>query len=388
MNNENNGMNNLGQNLNPAPMPEQTPITPAPVSEVPVAPAPVLENPVGPVGMASTPAPTPAPMPEAPVAQAPVLENPVGPVGIASTPTPTPAPMPAAPVAPAPVLENPVGPVGMASTPAPTPAPMPAAPTSEMAPTMGANSTQPVTSEETKKKNNMVLIIVIVAVVLIGAGVGLYFILSGNEDKNNDTSNQNNNNANNNQPASNDKQTEFLNLANKYVSAVDKMWKEDKMICENATDFSQFLKPSELSTKDQYQGSADYYVFINTVDESEMKIDVDDNTAVAGWIRINKESGKYYVALSDGTNYIVDAGYRVNKPSSTELTANDVITTGNGSNYQYYGGLILGHATNSDAWGVGDYKIMTDGDDTNDGIYSQQGPKTGSYTAYCTNIAG
>ena len=359
MNNENNEMNPLGQNLNPAPMPGVAPVTPAPMPEVaPVTPAPMPE--VAPV--------TPAPMPEAaPVAPAPMPE--VAPV--------TPAPMPeAAPVTPTPMPET--APV------APAQAGMP---TSEMTPTMGPNPAQPVSPEE-PKKNNMVLIIVIVAVVLIGAGVGLYFILSGKDDKNNDTSNSNNN-ANNTQPAaSTSKQTEFLNLANKYVAAVDKMWKEDNMVCENATDFTQFLKPSELSDKDQYQGSADYYVFINTVDESEMKIDVDDNTPVAGWIRINKESGNYYVALSDGTNYIVDAGYRVNKPTSTELTANDVIITGNGSNYQYYGGLILGQATNSDAWGVGDYKIMTDGDDTNNGIYNQQGPKTGSYTAYCTNIAG
>ena len=359
MNNEN---NNLGQNLNPASMPEQTPVTPVPMPEVtPVAPAPMPEP---------TPV-APAPMPEAPVAPAPMPEAPVAPTPMPAAPV-APAPMPAAPVAPAPMPETPVSP----------------APTSEMTPTMGPNPMQSATPEEPKKKNNMVLIIVIVAVVLIGVGVGLYFILSGKDDKNNDTSNSNNN-TNNTQPsASTSKQTEFLNLANKYVAAVDKMWKEDKMVCENATDFTQFLKPSELSVKDQYKGSADYYVFINTVDESEMKIDVDDNTPVAGWIRINKESGNYYVALSDGTNYIVDAGYKVNKPTSTELTANDVITTGNGSNYQYYGGLILGHATNSDAWGVGDYKIMTDGDDTNDGIYSQQGPKTGSYTAYCTNIAG
>ena len=50
---------------------------------------------------------------------------------------------------------------------------------------------------------------------------------------------------------------------------------------------------------------------------------------------------------------------------------------------QYYDGNIYGSATDGEGWGIGDYQIILDGDDTNNGSYLTWGPKSGGMTPYC-----
>ena len=234
---------------------------------------------------------------------------------------------------------------------------------------------------EAPKKNNLVIIIAVI-VVLVAIVCGLIFMLGGSKEN----ESGNNSNESNEGSSSVATQTEFLTIANKYVAAVEKLWTSDSMVCQDAKDSSLVVKPSELSATDKYEGDASYYVFINTADSTEMKLDVDNQKAVAGWVRIRKSDNSYYVALSDGTNYIIDTGTKMGTPF-TSLTASDVVTTGNGSNYQYMNGEIFGSNTDGNGWGIGDYAISTDGDSTNDGIYMSNGKKTGGYTPYCSNAS-
>ena len=194
---------------------------------------------------------------------------------------------------------------------------------------------------------------------------------------------------NDNPSDSKNEASEFLALANKYASEVEKLWTSDSMLCQDSINPNNYLKPSKLSSKDKYEGPALYYVFINTLDSSEIKLDVDSDKDVAGWVRINKETNSFYVALSDGTNYILDKGNQRGAEFGTpynSLKEKDVITTGNGANYQYFNGEIFGSSTDGNGWGIGDYKVLSDDDKSNDGIYMSNGKKTGGYTPFCKNI--
>ena len=80
---------------------------------------------------------------------------------------------------------------------------------------------------------------------------------------------------------------------------------------------------------------------------------------------------------------LVDTGTEFGT-KTTELKESDVITTGNGSNYQYKNGEVFGSNTEGKGWGIGDYKVSTDGDESNDGIYMSNGPKTSGWTPFCS----
>ena len=220
-----------------------------------------------------------------------------------------------------------------------------------------------------KNNSNIIILAIVALILLVGIGIGIFMIYKPiNKPKSN-----------------NDSKTEFLNLAKKYVEEVNKLWNSDEIVCQNASNPSEFVKPSQLSNIDAYGGNAFYYVFINNKDASEMKLNVNSQKAVAGWVRIGKSDNSYYIALSDGKTYIVDKGYEYGKVYSA-LSSKDVMTNGNGFNYQYMNGEIFGSNTEGNGWGIGDYKLLTDGDDTNDGIYMSNGKKTAGYTPYCTNI--
>ena len=353
MNNENNDL----QNVNPTIVPEEaqpvapeTPVVEEPTPVVEAAPEVVAETPVvepTPEVVAETPAPVMEPTPEVTPEVAPEVVAPEAPV---VEPTPT--------VEPAPTAE-----------PAPAIEPVPAA------------EPTPETPAEAPKKSSLPIIIIVV-VVLIGLGVGLYFMLGKKDEPTTPTPDSNNTSQ---KTDTNENATKFLSLANKYVDAVDQLWSSDKMVCQDAVDQTKELKPSELSDSDSYGGPAYYYVFIDTANTDEMKLDVDDNTAVSGWIRIGKTDKSYYVALSDGKNYIVDTGTEFGT-KSTALTAKDVVTNGNGNLYQYKSGEVIGSNTDGKGWGIGDYAIITDGDDSNDGIYMDNGPKTSGWTPFCSNV--
>lgn len=335
MNNENN-VNGMGQPVNPTAVPEPAPVTPVtPVTPevTPVAPVEPEVTPVTPV----TPEVTP------------VTPEPVTPVAPEVTP-----------VTPEPTPETPVTPV--------TPE----------APATGA----PV-GEEPKKNNTLIIVIALLAVVAIGAC--LYFFVFKDKNNNGGNSGSNGGNGGNNQPVTKSEEAQFLELANKYVETVDKMWKEDKMVCQDAKDATQSLKPSELSSTDQFEGPAFYYVFIDTAASDEMKLDLTSDKQVAGWVRIGKSDGTYYVALSDGKTYVVDKGTE-NGVVSSSLTASDVVTTGNGNNYQYKNGEIFGSQTDGNGWGIGDAVVLSDEDPSNDGIYMSNGRKDGGYTPFCSNL--
>ena len=236
---------------------------------------------------------------------------------------------------------------------------------------------QTVQAGENKGGKSPVTAIVIVLLLLVGVGVGVFLATTKNKEKENTVVEQ---------PVQNTQaQEEFLALANKYVTAVSGLWNDDAMVCQDAVKKEETLKPSALASKDSFEGDAFYYVFINTKDSNEMKLNVDDTRAVAGWIRIGKADNSYYVALSDGTNYIVDKGTEFGV-KSTDLTINDVVTTGSGSNYQYMDGEIFGSNTDGNGWGIGDYAISTDGDDTNDGLYMSNGKKDSGWTPFCSNV--
>ena len=396
MNNENNDLTNMNQGMTP---------TEVPVSDIPTPVEPVQATPVEPVqtnpveAVQTTPVVEPAPV-SMESASTPVETTPVTPVEGVSMPEVT-TPVTPAEEAVAPVETTPVAPVEgiptpevttsveqpmMSETPGlgVTPPVMPTAqdpmmPTTE-GPTMGE---QPGTTEEPKKKNNMMLIIIIVAVLLIGGGLGAYFIFSGKDDK--PKTNDNDNNTTKPEAKTYEKEKEFLDLAGMYRDAVEKLWNEDKIQCQDAQDATKMLKPSELSEKDKYEGNAYYYVFIDSEADDEVKLDVASDKKVAGWVRIDKKDKVYYVALSDGVNYIIDAGYENNNPF-TNITEKDVFTNGNGKNFQYKHGNIYGSNTEGKGWGIGDFGVIDDEDETNDGIYNTYGPKTGGYTPYCTNI--
>lgn len=351
MNNESNETNNVVQPdvAAPAAVPTENP-----VPEVAPVEAPV-EAPVA----APVEAPVEAPAPEVPAS--PLVDTPAPVQEAAPEVAPVEAPAPEVPVSP--LVETPAP----AVTPEVTPMDNPG---------MGA---QPTPTEEPKKKNNL-LIIIIVAVVLIGAGIGLYFALSGKDDEPEEPT-----------PTPTPKedtptaeQTAFYELAGKYVAAVEELWTNDKMVCQDAADTTKELKPTELSDKDSYGGDAYYYVFINTKDDTEFKLNVETTKDVAGWVRIGKADKNYYVALSDGTNYIIDPGTDPGKGIAfSTLTAKKVVTNGNGSNYQYMDTQIIGSNTDGEGWGIGDWKLLSDDDESNNDIYSIFGNKTSGYTPYC-----
>ena len=337
----------------------------------------------------------------APVAPAPVPPvmggQPTNNMGAPVTPTPVPPVMGAeptnnvgAPVAPTPVPPvmgaEPANNMGAPVAPTPVPPAMGAEPTNNMgapitpppqAPAAGGEVAQ---SEAPKAKNNSLLIVLIAVILLAGVGAGVYLIMQNNEKESTPTVP-----VEDNTPVAKTAEEEFLALANEYVSAVDALWTNDSMVCQNATNQEELLKPSALSVTDAYNGNAFYYVFINTKDDSEMKLDVVTDKDVAGWIRIGKADNSYYVALSDGVNYIVDTGTEFGK-ASTALTIDDVVTTGNGANYQYMDGQIFGSNTDGNGWGIGDYLVLTDDDDTNDGIYMTNGKKDAGWTPFCSNV--
>ncbi len=227
--------------------------------------------------------------------------------------------------------------------------------------------------QRSKTNNTSLIIILLVSILLVGIGIGCYLVFSGV-------------NKNTNRASSNNSKKEFLTLANSYVTKVQELWNNDALVCQDAINPGLLLKPSALSDKDAYSGNAFYYVFINTADASELNLGISNQKPVAGWVRIGKSDNSFYIALSDGKNYIVDKGTEYGVLASS-LTVNDVITTGNGNNYQYMNGEIFGSNTEGNGWGIGDYKLLTDGDDTNDGIYMSNGKKTAGYTPFCTNIA-
>ena len=338
MNNENNEVNSIQNQEAPTVIPEPTTPEVTPIVEAPVTPevTPVVTGP-------SMPDVTPM-APQTPVPEVnPLMSN----------------PMPSMPDATS-------------------------MPNTTITPSAEPGSTAP-TTEEPKKKNNLVLIIII-AVVLIGLCVGIILIVSGSKKEESKPNDNDKSGEKETKPAETSKvESDFLALANKYVEAVDKMWKADLMTCQDGQDQTKSLKPSELSATDAYGGNAFYYVFINTKDDTEMKLDVDSDKDVAGWIRVGKADNSYYVALSDGTNYIVDKGMEFGI-KSTELKESDVVTKGNGNNYQYMNGQIFGSNSEGNGWGIGDYKISTDDDDTNDGIYMTNGLKTAGWTPFCSNV--
>ncbi len=320
---------------------------------------------------------SPTIVPEEAQTVTPVVEQPV---------TPTVAPEEAAPVTPevsvtpevAPATETPAF-----GTEGPVQSTMP-----EEVPPVTPMPETPSTSEgygepaEPKKNNKVVIIVAAVVILAVVVGIVLCLVLGNKEEENQPVDNTENNTSNE-VTGPTEAQTEFLALANKYVEAVKEMWTKEEIVCQDALNQKKTFKPSKLSDKDGYGGPAYYYVFIDTDNSSEVKINVDSTKSVAGWVRINKPNNEYYVALSDGTNYIVEKGYEVNVKYN-DLTANDVVTTGNGNNYQYKNGEILGSNTEGNGWGIGDAKVLSDGDDSNDGIYMSNGKKTGGYTPFCT----
>ena len=320
MNNENNGLNNMGQ--------------PVPPTEVPGAAQPVT-----------------------PLTQETVQPTPE------AVPVEAPATPEVAPVA----SETPAEPVTPVTPEAPT----------------GETTTAPT---EEKKDNKLAIILIVFAVVLAIGACLWFFVFNKNESGDNGGGNNNNNNngGGNTTPTTNSGAEEFLALAKEYAAAVDTLWKEDKMQCIDAHDPSKLLKPSELSSTDAEEGVANYFVFIDSDNSEEMNLNISNPKKVYGFVRIDKASGSHYIGLSDGTNYILDKGNSINKPTTTELTVSDVHTDGNGSFLQYRNGTIYGSSTEGDGWGIADYSLLSDDDESNDGIYSSFGPKT--YTSYCSNI--
>ena len=227
-----------------------------------------------------------------------------------------------------------------------------------------------------KKKNNLIIIIMAaVALLLVVCGIVLSFL--GNSKENEVTPAP--------APVANRAQQKFLDLASEYVEAASSLWSSDNVLCQNATNPSEVLKPSQLSSVDAYSGPAYYYLFIDTSATDEIKLDVDNSRAVSGWVRIGKSDNSYYVALSDGVNYIIDKGTEFGVLFNN-LTVDDVNTNGNGSFYQYRNGEIFGSNTDGNGWGIGDVSLLTDGDDSNDGIYMSNGKKTAGYTPFCVNV--
>ena len=362
MNNENNEMNNMEPTMTPTEVPgTDAPVTPT-TSEIP------QENPV----LEQTPEEAPTIVLGQEQAAAPEEAAPVEP-----TPAVEAAPVESAPeVVPQPEV-----------TPTVEPAPEMAPTEPVVAPTMEgpAMGEQPVNPEEPKKKNTL-LIVIIAVVVLAGIAAGVYFGFLKDEKGDNSGDKDKSGEKQDKTPTEDPSSKEFLELAGKYVDAVKALWTSDGMTCQDALDQTLNKIPSQLSDTDSYSGPAYYYVFINTADATEMKLNVESTRAVAGWVRIGKKDNSYYVALSDGTYYIVDKGTENNVPFSS-ITSKDVVKTGNGNNYQYYNGVIYGSDTDGQGWGIGDYVNMTDGDDTNNGKYMSNGPKDGGYTPYCTIAA-
>ena len=369
--------NNDSSNMEPAVAPvvpeeAQTPVA-EPVVEASVEPTPVVE---------ATPAVETAPVEEPTVEPAPVVETPVEEAAPAVEPTVEPAPAVEPTVEPAPAVDMPADP-GMPSVePTPMPGDVPPVNPPMDGPMMGG--TEPMPGTEPEKKNNTPIIIAIVAIVVIGLGVGAYFIFSGKDEEPAPT-------PTNNTTVDDSKEKEFLALANKYVDAAKEMWTGETVICQDLTkpkstkkdntDF-EMGKPTTLPDADSWGGNASYYFFIDTNKDDEINFGISNSTKVAGWVRVIKKTGEYYVALSDGTNYIIDKGTDFDFKAS-EVTTKDVHTDGNGYSYQYYDGNIYGSATDGEGWGIGDYQIILDGDDTNNGSYLTWGPKSGGMTPYC-----
>ena len=384
MNNEN--MNNELNTMGPSVAPTITPVNPAnPVTPVVADPSMVVEpTPVSApeVPVAAPPVmvaePTPVSVPEAPVVAPPVMAAEPAPVSAPEAPVvappamvvePTPLNVPEAPVAPQPTIM-------------PETVPNPAIVQPELNPQqpMGVNPQQPMdvnppaSGEETPKKKPSIIVIVAAVVVVVAIiGAIVYFVFgkeSDNEVKKPEPT-----------PVSSEA-TQFFALASEYVDAVNTLWTNDELVCQDAANPTDVKKPSELSSVDSYGGPAFYYVFIDTKNSTEVNLNVDNSKGVAGWIRVGIANGSYYVALSDGVNYLVDKGTDFDVPFSS-MGTKDVVTGGNGSMYQYLNGEIFGSNTNGNGWGIGDVAILKDGDDSNDGIYMSNGKKTDGYTPYC-----
>ena len=411
MNNEN--LNNELNTVEPTIAPTNTPVVPA-SPETPVVAQPEMVVEPTPMSAPEAPVvaqpemvvePTPMSVPEAPVVAQPEMVVEPTPMSVPEAPVvaqpemvvePTPMSVPEAPVAvqpaapmsapEAPAVAQPAEPMSAPEAPVVAQSVVPEALPTPPAMQPGFDTPQPAegnllageegeVAADAKKKPSMIVIVAAVVVLLAVVGAVVYFLFfKGSGEVNKPEPN----------PVS-EEATKLMALAGKYVDAVDALWTSDNMLCQNATNPLEMLKPSALSGVDAYGGPAFYYVFIDTKNSSEMKLDVDDSTDVAGWVRIGKNNDSYYVALSDGVNYIVDKGTDFDVPFST-LSASSVITGGNGSLYQYLNGEIFGSNTDGNGWGIGDVAILTDGDDSNDGIYMSNGKKTAGYTPFCTNV--
>lgn len=182
------------------------------------------------------------------------------------------------------------------------------------------------------------------------------------------------------------KKAEFLDIAKEYVNKAQKMWDNGIITCQNQyakgvdKENIPFVKPSELEKTDAYGGTAVYYLFVDNESSDEIDFGINTDRKIAGWVKIGMD-GKVYAALSDGTNYLVDDGN--NKLEFKDVTYKNIISTGNGNNYQFKNGMILGSQTDGNGWGIGDYVIMSDGDDSNNGIYMSNGDKNTGWTPYC-----
>ena len=366
MNYDSNDSSNMEPTVAPVvPEEAQTPVA-EPVVEASVEPTPAVEA-------------TPSPVVEPTVEAAPAAEMPVEAPAVEPVAEPAPAvDMPADPVMPS------VEPTPMPDVvPAPMPGDVPPVNPPMDGPMMGGP--EPMPGTEPAKKNNTPVIIAIVAIVVIGLGVGAYFMFGGKEEEPTPV------NPTNNTTEENTKEKEFLALVNKYVDAAKEMWTGETVLCQDPTkpkstkkdnkDF-EMVKPTALPDADSWGGNASYYLFIDTNKSDEINFGVSDSTKVAGWVRVIKKTGEYYIALSDGTNYVLDKGTDFDFKAS-DLTTTDVHTDGNGNSYQYFDGEIFGSGTDGNGWGIGDYAIIRDGDDTNNGNFMTNGKKDGGFTPFC-----
>ena len=374
MNYENNDSNNMEPSVapvvpveaqqNPVAEPAAMPVEQAPVVEA----APVVETPA-----VAEPAPV--------VEQAPVAE----PVQVAE---PAAMPMEQPPVMDpmgAPAEQTTIGGVEPVAAPTMMPGEVPPANPPMDGPMM--SGTQPMPTEP-EKKNNMTLIIAIVAAVVVIGGVGAFFLFGKSKDEE-----PTNTSTEENKTVDTTKQTEFLALVKQYVDAAKKMWDDETIVCQNPNNREklEMLKPSALpnssTNKQGEKTNVDYYIFFNTKDSTEINFGVSNTNDVAGWVRVrtdkdDKTKQTYYIALSDGTTYVVDKGYEKDFRAS-DLTVNDVHIDGDGNYYQYFDGEILGAANKGDGWRIGNSVVLKDNDDTNNSDFNSQGPKNGGYTPYC-----
>ena len=179
---------------------------------------------------------------------------------------------------------------------------------------------------------------------------------------------------------------EFIELAKKYVDSAKNLWNNGKVTCQNQyakgvdKENIPFVAPKKLAKKDTYGGEAVYYLFVDNENKEEIDFGVKTDKKIAGWVKIGA-NGSVYAALSDGTHYLVDKGD--NSLQFKDVTYKNIVARGNGNNYQFKNGMILGSQTGGEGWGIGDYAVMSDEDEENNGIYMINGDKNTGWTPYC-----